>query len=377
MKRIFLLVIGVMFFLTNYAQTISLDRTDYFEVGNLIPRISFEFSPAVEINEIITEPVVFSAPSFEGQMSTLEIEAGNTTVVANIAYISDDFGGLTQLYVDDNKSEVIGFFINMMDLVERDVFLDEPLTLYNFPIEYNDAHSDIKSGVAKVHLSELEEVLNNIDEELYTILTVVMQFDSVKLALDVEIHSEFDEFGEMELEGSDVLEGAFQYIREKRNVIINKDLFFRNSTSGEYQSFADALQMDMFPIIDSMFSYSYWTKNHSYPLVEINLDNSYSVVDKLTLRYDDGVGIKCPEKLTMLSCLSYPNPVKDIINFNIEKYSNCKLQIYSVVGNLVMEIPQNSTTTSINISDFESGIYFYRAIDENGTSVAGGKFVKE
>jgi hypothetical protein len=42
-----------------------------------------------------------------------------------------------------------------------------------------------------------------------------------------------------------------------------------------------------------------------------------------------------------------------------------------------METAQNTANTTINTVNFKAGTYYYKVIDNNGTSVAGGKFIKQ
>lgn len=71
----------------------------------------------------------------------------------------------------------------------------------------------------------------------------------------------------------------------------------------------------------------------------------------------------------------YPNPVLDNLNINnINNYSYIK--IYNLIGNEIKnQNISNQSNIRIDISEFESGIYFYQLINEKTTIF--GKFVKE
>jgi|GEM_PF-3196528 len=71
----------------------------------------------------------------------------------------------------------------------------------------------------------------------------------------------------------------------------------------------------------------------------------------------------------------YPNPVLDNLNINnINNYSDIK--IYNLIGNEIKnQNISNQSNIRIDISEFESGIYFYQLINEKTTIF--GKFVKE
>lgn len=71
----------------------------------------------------------------------------------------------------------------------------------------------------------------------------------------------------------------------------------------------------------------------------------------------------------------YPNPVFDYLNIkNTENYQEMK--IFNIIGNEIkIQNITDQLNIKINISEFESGIYFYQLISEKTTFF--GKFVKE
>ncbi|OYT17714.1 MAG: hypothetical protein B7C24_01125 [Bacteroidetes bacterium 4572_77] len=62
----------------------------------------------------------------------------------------------------------------------------------------------------------------------------------------------------------------------------------------------------------------------------------------------------------------YPNPASEIINFDFgDKYTNYyQLQIFSPLGSLIKSILINNNTICLNISHLNSGVYFYRIVDQ-------------
>lgn len=84
------------------------------------------------------------------------------------------------------------------------------------------------------------------------------------------------------------------------------------------------------------------------------------------------LGINAVEKgIVML----YPNPANDILNFNIQRFSaNAIIEIYSALGQRVLETKVASANGSITVSPLSSGIYFCRIT--SGTSTTIIKFIK-
>jgi hypothetical protein len=62
----------------------------------------------------------------------------------------------------------------------------------------------------------------------------------------------------------------------------------------------------------------------------------------------------------------YPNPTTDVINFEINGsgFSDVKLEIYDMLGHSILELTPASNVTSVDLSAFGKGIYYY--------SVTGG-----
>lgn len=84
------------------------------------------------------------------------------------------------------------------------------------------------------------------------------------------------------------------------------------------------------------------------------------------------LGINAVEKgIVML----YPNPANDILNYNIQRFSaNTIIEIYSALGQRVLETKVASANGSITVSPLSSGIYFCRIT--SGTSTTIIKFIK-
>lgn len=66
---------------------------------------------------------------------------------------------------------------------------------------------------------------------------------------------------------------------------------------------------------------------------------------------------------------SYPNPADEelIVNYSLQKFDKPVLNIYNIVGSLVMSVPVTSIqgTMMVNLRPLQNGIYFY-TIEDNG-----------
>ena len=72
----------------------------------------------------------------------------------------------------------------------------------------------------------------------------------------------------------------------------------------------------------------------------------------------------------------YPNPAASFINFDFQKNydKGYSIQVYNFLGKEVSEIKNVSPKTTLNISDYNRGIYIYQLKDISGKIVESGKF---
>ena len=72
----------------------------------------------------------------------------------------------------------------------------------------------------------------------------------------------------------------------------------------------------------------------------------------------------------------YPNPATSAITFDIQKTSEktYTLQIFNFMGRKVHETENITPKTTINLSDYNRGLYIYQLKDASGKIVESGKF---
>ncbi len=84
-----------------------------------------------------------------------------------------------------------------------------------------------------------------------------------------------------------------------------------------------------------------------------------------------------PGSVTASIVRFYPNPATTVINFDFQKAydKGYSIQVYSFMGGKKMyELTNISDRTTINISDFNRGVYIYQLRDKTGRLVESGKF---
>ena len=72
----------------------------------------------------------------------------------------------------------------------------------------------------------------------------------------------------------------------------------------------------------------------------------------------------------------YPNPATSFINFDFQKGydKGFTILVYNFLGKQVSEVKNVSPKTTLNISDYNRGIYIYQLKDNNGKVIESGKF---
>lgn len=72
----------------------------------------------------------------------------------------------------------------------------------------------------------------------------------------------------------------------------------------------------------------------------------------------------------------YPNPAKQVLNLETKAEIGVKsINIYNILGQMVIAIPNAESVSSIDVSDLKTGTYFIKVITDKGT--ANAKFIKE
>ncbi len=72
----------------------------------------------------------------------------------------------------------------------------------------------------------------------------------------------------------------------------------------------------------------------------------------------------------------FPNPASSIVNFDIQKAyeKGYTIQIYSFLGKKMYEKFNVDQRTSINLSEYNRGVYIYQLRNKAGKMVESGKF---
>lgn len=99
-------------------------------------------------------------------------------------------------------------------------------------------------------------------------------------------------------------------------------------------------------------------------------ENSKLYIDNIAFAYASGL---VEPLMNNFKVQLFPNPAVDCLNFTFGEDVNAELFVYSITGALVAKQNVQGTNYSLNLSDIETGTYFYRLISDN-TILTSGKF---
>ena len=72
----------------------------------------------------------------------------------------------------------------------------------------------------------------------------------------------------------------------------------------------------------------------------------------------------------------YPNPATTYITFDLQSSSQkgVSIQIYHFLGRKMYEAQNVNSKTTVNLDEFNRGVYIYHLRDQNGKLIESGKF---
>ena len=105
-------------------------------------------------------------------------------------------------------------------------------------------------------------------------------------------------------------------------------------------------------------------------------DGSTLLIDNISFLYKEGSGVGITENLTnRLSTKAFPIPATDNVTISWGVERNLEIVVFNIAGAVVAKENVNGSAYIMNLSNMETGNYFYRLVDGNNI-VGSGKFVK-
>ncbi|MDR2835541.1 MAG: T9SS type A sorting domain-containing protein [Bacteroidales bacterium] len=377
------IILFIVFSVSLFSQ-ISITENNYYHSGTSIPMIHHE--DIVPLSQVISNPLQLSNSSLDDLHDTLfflspeEIDFNNVFPDASCTFYLEfpEYGAYVFERTSENKSEILGIIINIPMIGDQSFTFNKPLTLFEFPTILNHQFSDHSSSDIRFGLNEF----SNIIPSEYS--TVLLMFDTIRALVDISISANYTDFGKITLSGTNVFDKEYNYIREFKNLHFVFDMQLRRKFDGSWVPLSSILSLlpieipITLPIDQTNKTYSYWTNDYQYPIAEIILSEDQQFATRISLRYDTTTNET--EAIDIFSQNSkiyiYPNPVNNFIYINNEEnINNLSISIYSVDGKLIQSLEiQNSS--SLDISNYKTGYYFYKITNKEKQFVKNGQFVK-
>ncbi|MBR5984380.1 MAG: T9SS type A sorting domain-containing protein [Bacteroidales bacterium] len=405
MKRFLSAIILVAFSVCAFAQ-VTITSSNYYQPGSIardVYTVGNDATDSVSTANILTTPLKFG--------KSLETQFVNTTdsliysepategkFTDETCSFADRNGMRMHLKVTEAKAICLGVSGALAQLGLNDdieVPFEEAMDVITFPAQLNSQTNSTAHGVYREHISALQESFSSMGYGMIYDF-VVAEYDSIMIDIQVTYNSVFDETGTLKLSGIRMLQGDYEYLREKRQYSYVTNMYMQRNGSTEFTiisdctltnpmfayyfgsetiNLGDALEMMMglsFPMTSSSVTLNYWRADDNYPIVEMATNPNLTYTKHIAIRYgeNDSDFVKEAE----IAVNIYPNPTTDCLNIAIDDLDNGTMQIYTTNGSLVKEVELNGNNNSISVNELHNGCYFFKI--SYGDKEIKGNFAK-
>jgi len=196
--------------------------------------------------------------------------------------------------------------------------------------------------------------------------------DSARVTRGDSLYSNVDAWGNVT-----TLLGTFASIRQNvYETTVDTTWILQSGTWSVIDPFTASI-IGVDPIaFDTINTARWWTDNAAskFPVIEMDYENNGTVNRVSWQKNSPTVGLS---ELKVSSDFNvYPNPAKDVVTFATNVANNSEIAIMDITGKTIKTITFNTTKQTIDVSVFDSGIYFYTIRDRaSGKILHNNKFV--
>jgi hypothetical protein len=284
-----------------------------------------------------TDTLLFTLPQFTPYGSTFA--GSNLTVDVN--------SETAFLYFNESQTsfQITGEVINPIDTTFIKIPFDNFETRLNFPCTYNSSFVDTAHGQAYAYMGYDPGV--------------GFQIDSIQVHTTIYKNAIVDGWGT-----AVTPLGTYNVIRVNtfRHEIDTVDL----QTSGFW--LYGAYGMD-----DSSRVYSYWANGIGYPVAELTDAHDFGTITGASWIPQLPQQIGMSEFTNTIDMNVFPNPSIETVTFTTKDANVKTICILDASGSVVRKTNVENNNTVVNVNDLSTGMYFYQAIDANGTILGKGK----
>ena len=140
------------------------------------------------------------------------------------------------------------------------------------------------------------------------------------------------------------------------NVYLDGELFLENYTDTHFSSYYENYHGELLDYLED-------GNQHIVEVVAV-YENGTSVGSAVLVTKGENVS-----EMTESNISVYPNPAKDFVKLSAVSGQLSVVKVYNCLGMMVEEIEVNANEVEINISEYNTGIYFVNVQTENGNLV--------
>ena len=140
------------------------------------------------------------------------------------------------------------------------------------------------------------------------------------------------------------------------NVYLDGELFLENYTDTHFSSYYENYHGELLDYLED-------GNQHIVEVVAV-YENGTSVGSAVLVTKGENVS-----EMTESNISVYPNPAKDFVKLSAVSGQLSVVKVYNCLGMMVEEIEVNANEVEINISEYNTGIYFVNVQTENGNIV--------
>ena len=323
MKRFLSAIIFMALSVCVFAQ-VTITSSNYYQPGSAVRDIYIVENDAIDsvsITNILTTPLSFG--------NSLESQFGVYGIIDSVFYadpetegefieetcsFADENGTRMHLKITNEKAVYLGISgtspLGLID--DMKVKFDEPMDIISFPATLNSQTNSTAHGLYIEHISALQESFNEFGSYgpmIYQFVTA--EYDSIMIDIQVTYSSDFDETGTVSLTGSRMMQGEYEYLREKRQYSYVTNLYMQRNGSTEFTissectltnsmfamlfgsetiNLGEAMESMMgvsYPITSTSVTLNYWRADDYYPIVEMGTNPNLTHSKYLAIRYED------------------------------------------------------------------------------------------
>lgn len=268
---------------------------------------------------------------------------------SNLALISYADG--TEFYLNNHTNGLwaIGFYGNPIGMGSMAIKYQDPEQLAKFNDTYGNTFKDTAIAEIEFPFTQLPGV------------------DSIKIK-----HTAFKDFVTDGWGNITTPAGTYPSLRHRGQVITIDSIFAHPIGPPQWVHLGPPYS----PSVDTVWRFEWWGKMTAnalgFPILEFDSARGDSIRNIIWLKATIIGDVN--EPLVPLSITKvYPNPSAETIYFEIQNTFITAIEFFDLSGRKIDAIEVNAGTASYNASHLGAGIYFYRAVNENGTTFSRGK----